>query len=247
MKVAICTPYHGDVTAEFAFSLAEMAMRSVRSAVRRGERTGTPEIRIFALTASRLARGRNQIMTEAVAWGAEFQLWLDADQSFPDDTLLRLLSLDVLVVGANYPRRALPTGPTASRHKGGRSKELVFSTAEALQQGPLERVDTMGLGCCLLDLTIMPLLEQRAREAGEPSVYPLFADVSAPDPLDDIGEDAFFFRRLKRAGVPVYVDHWLSRRVGHVTRRILTWRDVEAEREQYLASMERPHSSARES
>lgn len=233
MKVAICTPYHGTVTGEYAFSLAEMAMRSVRTPVRRGDRTGTPELRIFALSSSRLARARNEIMRAATAWGAEFLLWIDSDQSFPDDTLLRLLSLDLAVVGANIPRRTQPTGPTASRDTGaGRSP--VYSTSELAAARAVEQVDGLGLGCTLVDMAVIRAIAVLAEREGRATVEPLFADVTAADPRDDVGEDRYFFEILKRAGVPVHVDHWLSRRVGHVFETILTHRDVDAQRDAFL-------------
>jgi hypothetical protein len=45
--------------------------------------------------------------------GADFILWADADHVFPDHALIRLFSLNLPVVGCNYPTRVPPLVPTA--------------------------------------------------------------------------------------------------------------------------------------
>jgi hypothetical protein len=41
-----------------------------------------------------------------------------------------------------------------------------------------------------------------------------------------VGEDQFFFGKLREAGVPVYLDHGLSWQIGHIGERIHTLANV---------------------
>jgi hypothetical protein len=152
------------------------------------------------------------LVQEALGWGANFMLWADADHKFPEAALLRLLSLNLPVVGVNYPRRVHPHRPTAS----GDGNELVWTTEELARDGAVARVHSLGFGFCLIDMTIFETLQRHADEAGRGSIWPLFAVEMIGDGTQIIGEDIFFFRRLAEAGVPVYLDHALSWSVGHV-------------------------------
>ena len=74
--------------------------------------------------------------------------WADADHVFPADALLRLVAHEKPVVGANYPRRAHPTFPTAES-----GDQHVWTTADKARAGDLERVSRLGLGLCLMHLS----------------------------------------------------------------------------------------------
>src|SRR6185295_3395538 len=103
MKIAICIPVHGDTRALFTYKLARMLLATERQWHGLG-RDDRPDIELFMAESSGIARNREHLVGEAQAWGAEWILWLDSDQTFPADTLLRLVSLGQPLVGANYPR-----------------------------------------------------------------------------------------------------------------------------------------------
>jgi hypothetical protein len=98
----------------------------------------------------------------AIDWGANYLLWLDADQKFPDEALLRLLSLNLPVVGVNYPRRVHPHLPTALNLDG----QLIATTEEAAKAGDVVLVGSVGFGCCLIDMTIFQRLHEHALVTG---------------------------------------------------------------------------------
>lgn len=138
---------------------------------------------------------RLQLLHRALAAGATHVLFLDADMTFPADTLTRLRAWAAPVVGANYRRRRPPHAFTAMN-----SDEAVSSVGRT----GIEAVDTLGFGVVLIDLAAL-------------------RDVPPPwfgTGLD--GEDVAFCRQARAAGLPILVDHDLSQQVGHVTTYTLT-------------------------
>jgi hypothetical protein len=216
MKIAVCTPHYGDVTAGYAFSLATMLVRMAKTPVEYNGTVTAPETNLFLATSSVLPQLRNVLYAQAVEWGANYLLWVDADQTFPEDALLRLLSLNLPVVGANYPRRVAPHQPTAVGLDG----QLVWTTEELADERKVEQVQSLGFGFCLMDMHVIEGMRAEQREQGEEK--PLFAVEMVGDGTRIIGEDVYFFRQLREAGIPVHVDHALSWTVGHVHSRVLT-------------------------
>jgi hypothetical protein len=222
LRIAICTPCYGDVTAEYSYSLAKLVLRTGQTQVDFNGKVVSPQIEIFMRSSSVLPQLRNMLLKSAIEWGANYLLWLDADQKFPDDALLRLLSLNLPVVGVNYPRRVPPHLPTASSLDG----KLVTTTEEAAKANEVVPVASLGFGCCLIDMTIFEKLHEHALATGEAGIWPLFAVEMVGDGTEIVGEDVFFFRRLRDAGVPVHLDQALSWAIGHVHQSVLTNADT---------------------
>jgi hypothetical protein len=194
MKIAICTPVHGDTRKDFTFCLARMLIRTL-------EERSHPTIEIFTAESSSVAANREYLVDKAIEAKANGILWLDSDQTFPSDTLLRLINHRKPVVGANYPRRGGNFEPTATTIDNGEHCP-VWTTPEKVKAGKLEPVDYLGLGVCFTSM-----------EAIRAIVRPCF---------DGSAEDEYFFLKLKGAGIPALVDHALSAEVGHVHTQILT-------------------------
>lgn len=128
-------------------------------------------------------------MTEL--WGATHILWLDADMTFPPDTALRLLKHDKEIVAANYVTRVPPSRPTAKRN--GKSVSSIDATG-------LESVDHVGMGVFLMRTSLVKEL---------PSPRFFYSTMTET-------EDVYFCRLLRKAGHEVWIDHDLSKAVGHV-------------------------------
>ena len=114
LKVALCIPVYGMCHARFTQSLANMIVHSLAAELSdpAGEAVKL-ELETFMVSCSMLTESRHRLVAEALAWEADFMLWLDADHVFPPDTLMWLLAHNLPAVGANYPRRFTPTAPTA--------------------------------------------------------------------------------------------------------------------------------------
>jgi hypothetical protein len=214
LKVAACIPCHGDPALEFAQSFADLVGFTAKA-------RPDMELRPIWKSGSSLSVVRNRLFDDALQWGANAILALDADHSFRPDALLRLMAHTLPVVGTNPARRADRTGPTAFNLKPDGSKEWVFTTKEAAEAGKVEKVDRMGLGMVLIARRALEELGEWAKGAEGRSFWPLFKEETTDDGRDTLGEDYYFFGKLAAAGVPVYVDHAVSQTVGHVHKRIL--------------------------
>jgi hypothetical protein len=196
--------------------------RSGRTQINFNGEAVLPEIDVFMGTSSLLPQLRNMLVKAAAEWGANYLLWIDADQSFPEEALLRLLSLNLPVVGVNYPRRGPPHLPTAVGLDG----ELLYTTEEAAKAQDVVPVLHMGFGCCLMDMSILDTIRAHALANGKSESGPLFATELVGDGTRIIGEDVFYFRQVRDAGIAVHVDQALSWNIGHVAQRELTNADV---------------------
>lgn len=222
MKIAICTPYHGDVTAEYAYSLAKLIARTAQTRIEFNGEVLFPTFEVFMRTSSLLPQLRNMLVQDAMDWGANYLLWIDSDHKFADNALLRLLSLNLPVVGTNYPRRLPPHLPTAAGLDG----QHLFTSEEAANADEVVPVASMGLGFCLIDMTVFDRLEQHAKADGRAGFWPLFAVEMTGDGTTVVGEDVYFFRQLRDAGILIHVDQSLSWTIGHVHTRVLTFADT---------------------
>jgi hypothetical protein len=217
MKIAICTPYHGDVTAQYAESLVGMVLFTSQCQFEFNGEAAAADLQMFMRTSSLVPQARAWLVDDAIGWGADYLLWIDADHSFPADALFRLLSLNKAVVGANYPRRVRPTYPTALDAAG----NLVWTTEEKAAAGEVEEVGFLGLGFCLVSTPVIQTLKAKGK--------PLFTLAMTPD-HKFVGEDHYFCELVQRAGFAIHVDHALSWKIGHVARQELYNQDAIADR-----------------
>lgn len=235
MKFAICIPCYGDTKAKFTQCLAKMIARFYE--VRLQDADGNEikkEIEIFMVSSSMLTESRHRLVAEAMMWGADYMLFMDADHVFPEDAIMRLWSHGLPVVGANYPRRFSPTAPTAAVDGDGDEKLLCYTTQEKAENDIVEPVAHMGFGLCLINMRVFDLLQKKAEDAGEKSFLPLFKFEPTEDKVGMIGEDVFFFRKLVDAGITPHIDHGLSWEVGHLFETILTNAHAIVQKEEWL-------------
>jgi hypothetical protein len=170
---------------------------------------------------SLLIINRTRLVTDAKSWGADYILWLDADHFFPPDTLLRLLAHDKDIVGCNYARRSRPTGPSAVF-----DAEPILTTPEKVQARLVEEVTSMGLGVCLMRMSLLDAIEP-----------PLFnSGIAADGAL--VGEDSHFFNRACEAGFKAWCDHALSWEIGHLYEATIWNAEAVADREQWSSIWE---------
>ena len=233
LKIAICIPAYGDTKAKFTQCLANLLIHihSVTLTDAEGRRI-KPEIEVFMVACSMLTQSRHKLVAEAIFWGADFMLWMDADHVFPPDALARLWSRNVPIVGCNYARRCSPTAPTASGYNEDGKKELVYTTEEKAQANEIEEVAHLGFGLCLIDMRVFDVLQAKAEEKGEDSFLPLFHFEVEGSTV--IGEDVFFFKKLRDAGFKVFVDHGLSWEVGHIHEQVITNAHANVQRDRWI-------------
>jgi hypothetical protein len=227
LKIAICIPSYGNPEALFLQSLQQMTTHFL--AANLTNEKGEPfekEIKTFLVQSSMLTEGRHRLVAEALAWKADYILWCDADHVFPEDSLCRLWVRNELIVGCNYARRCRPTAPTAAKivtsEEGKDHANLVYTTAEKAAKNEMEEVSHLGFGLTLMRTSIFDLLQQQAEREGKTTLLPLFMFTPTDDHKGMIGEDVFFYRKCREAGIKVWCDHGVSWHVGHVVKIIMT-------------------------
>lgn len=190
LRLAIGGPTRDSVPAAFAVDAAELY------AYTRDMGPWGKNISIGWIASTYIHVGRELFLEAAIKQGATHLLWLDTDMSFPRTAALQLMAHDTPMVGCNYRVRQ-PSGLFTAQRNGERINTLESSTG-------LEAVDAIGLGICLMwaDLAAdlnRPWFPHGQNEQG-----------------GDIGEDIVFCRRLRGCGHEIYIDHDLSKEVGHI-------------------------------
>lgn len=161
-------------------------------------------LRFQSVKGSILARSREKIVEYALSIQATHVLFLDTDQTFPPTVLRQLLEWKKPIVACNIATKSSPSNPTARRKDGTKYGTPVFTRAH---QVGLEKVWRVGTGIMLID---MGVFGHKGMEA------PRFAQRWEPELKDYVGEDWVFCEKLESAYIPIFIDHGLSRDIGHI-------------------------------
>jgi hypothetical protein len=221
LKVAVCVPVYGDPRLRFVVSLIGMLNHFHTANIT--DPDGAPlerTVKVFWVSTSNLPDSRTKLCFDAMLWEADYMLWLDADHTFPPETLARLWAHNLPIVGCNYARRIIPTAPTAAKFVAddaeGDKKALLYTTIEKAAAGELEEVAHLGLGVCMMDMRVFDALQAASEARGEKNFLPLFKFAESDDEMSGLGEDVWFFRKCRDAGIRIVCDHGLSWEVGHI-------------------------------
>lgn len=239
MKLALLIPAYGHVPFKFVQCLANMLIFTQEADLQ--DKDGNKieiEIKTFMVSSSSLCGSRHRLVSDAYLWGADYMLWMDADHVFPSDAFCRLWARGKAVVGTNYARRCQPTAPTACKivtdDDNEDHKNLVYTTQETAAADLVEEVNHMGFGLCLMRKEVIDRLQERAEELGHKTFLPLFVFEPCQDYSGMIGEDVYFFRKVRDAGIIPYLDHRLSWQVGHISEAVMTNAHAVDDRERWI-------------
>lgn len=178
-KLAICTPITwSHVPIQFLDSMLGMIK---------------PNNHVFLHSGGfRLDHIRNQLAKAAITMNCTHILFLDNDHYFEADTIKKLLSHDLPIVGGLSFQRVPPYEPVMYR---GRINE--YKTVTEWKEKSLVEVDTTGTGCLMIK-----------REVFEKIDPPWFEFMKNPDPNVPygIGEDVIFCNKAKLEGYKIFVD-----------------------------------------
>lgn len=208
-SVFIGIPSGSDWKADFGMSLAAL-MASAGRPLKGG---GFIErVQLWNTKGSILSRSRHTLVRKAQELECSHIFFIDSDMVFPNWTLHALLSHDKAVVAANCAVKQLPSLPTA-RQQGDKPAGTLVDSRET--RG-ISRVWRVGTGVMLLKTSVFNSIQQ-----------PWF-DITWNEANDDYtGEDWSLCEKLDAAGIPVYVDHDLSRHIGHVGSYTYEHKDIE--------------------
>lgn len=159
----------------------------------------TPQFPVGRFLAD-IAAARNSLVHQAREEGCTHLLMLDTDQTYPMDTITRLASHDVDVVGARIHRRWPPFEVLMNRGYVGNYRHV---PDEECFSGELVEVDATGTGCLLINMAVFERLER-----------PWFK-LGATNKGKPVGEDFGFCHRAREADIRIFVDTAVA--VGHLT------------------------------
>jgi hypothetical protein len=202
-RISICVPTRDLCNSEFSHSYVKMVAHFCTHFV--GKRQA--EIINLMDIGTLLPDMRNTLAETSIGLGATHILWLDNDMVFPEDMIERLYQHGKPIVGGGYSQRKEPAKPVAS-------KNGVWVYTEEDSTG-LEEVDFVGMGCMLVEAAVYEHLPKPWHNLGW-----------SPEKGAVIGEDVYFCRKARGIGASVFLDHDLSKEIGHVGYRTFTYRDA---------------------
>jgi hypothetical protein len=180
-------------------------------------------------TGSLVPKQRNTLLKAALEDGSfTHALFMDTDHRFPKDTLLRLLSHEAPAVCVNYTKRNWPFEPVA--YAVGEGWRPLYTLPES--EG-LERVAACGFGIVLIDLKAIKAMKE-----------PYFMVGFNPNTKTYMGEDVYWSVKLGELGLPLMLDHDLSKEVAHIGRLELTVEHAQKYRQSQLPVPVEEHVTA---
>ena len=161
------------------------------------------ELRVANVRSSILPKNRLDCIKVAKAAKADYLLFLDSDHSFPSNMLHRLIAHGKAIVAANCVTKTIPSATTARGYSPSDPQGIpIYSDAEKVG---LEEVWRVGTGVMLI-----------RKDAIEAIPHNVWGMVYREDADTYQGEDWSFCEAAKVAGFPIFIDHDVSREVGHI-------------------------------
>jgi hypothetical protein len=145
---------------------------------------------------------RADLCLDAMREGCSHILFIDSDMTFPQDMVQRLLKHDVDIVAANCARRRMPTGPTAQNYDKNGIRTMVYTMPDSTG---LEEVGSIGTGIMLIKKEVFQNMSE-----------PWFDMPWQTGKRGYMGEDVFFCKKAQELGFKVYIDHDVSKEIGHI-------------------------------
>lgn len=204
--IAICIPARGQMEVGTAFDLARM----VNHVVRNTEHT----INLYTSMGTLIFDQRNNMVDDALAEGADYILFIDADMRFPRDTIERLIAHGKGIVGVNATTRSVPVKATAKNLVIDEEGACNWKQISSKNKTGIEQAD--GIGCGVM------LISKETLEAIQKPWF--FFELLPENKL--LGEDIYFCIKAKDAGIETFIDHDLSQEIGHVGNYTYGWHDI---------------------
>jgi hypothetical protein len=192
--IAVCTPARDMVHTMFTYDLVNMVANHTLNT--------NDAISLKISQGTLIANQRAELCLDAMREKCTHVLFIDSDMRFPQNMIERLLQHDVDIVATNCARRRMPTGPTAQLYKENGERELVYTMPETTG---LQEVGSVGMGVMLIKANVFAKLAE-----------PWFETPWRHDKRGYIGEDVFFCKKAREAGFKIWIDHDVSKEIGHI-------------------------------
>ena len=192
--IAVCTPARDMVHTMYSYDLVNMvAYHTINT---------EDAVSLKISQGTLIANQRAELSLDAMQEGCTHILFIDSDMRFPQDMIGRLIKHDLDIVATNCARRRMPTGPTAQLYKENGERELVWTMPESTG---LQEVGSVGMGVMLIKANVFRALAE-----------PWFETPWRMDKRGYIGEDVYFCQKAAAAGFKIWIDHDVSKEIGHI-------------------------------
>lgn len=151
---------------------------------------------------------RNDCVEKALHEGCTHGIFMDTDQIYPVNTIPKLLSHKLPVVGCRVHRRYPPFDSLMLKIQEIDSHTNGYEPIDEWEENSLVEVDATGGGCLMFDMEVFRKIP-----------YPWFEFKKQEGTGRIIGEDILFCQKLKAAGYKIFVDSSLE--CGHLTTMIV--------------------------
>lgn len=161
--------------------------------------TSVTEVKFSIMSgASLISKVRQAALDQSIKEGYDHLLMLDDDMVFPPYTADMLLRHKLPFVAANYNRKVpIENAALAFDFEG--------KPVDSAVRFGLEKVYFVGTGVCLINLSAVKDIPK-----------PHFEVLWSEERNSYEGEDFYFCKKLSDHGIDIYIDHDLSRHIGHV-------------------------------
>ena len=213
--VGVCVPARDEVHTGFAFDFARMVGHDVKHRCK----DDTNGLKLYTMAGTLIFDQREGLVKAALSEGCTHVLFIDSDMRFPPDIISILLSRELPIVGVNAVTRRKPVLSTALNleltkdDETGEIKKTRWLKVDSRGKEGCEQVTAIGFGATLI-----------AREVFEKLKTPWFSAEWSPRGI--IGEDIYFCLKALDEGIPTFVDHDLSRYIGHIGTHEFRWEHV---------------------
>lgn len=181
IKLAICVPYYGTVTARWANHFEKFlidCMRKYNVSLHKDE--GQPVDNV-----------RNRLIQEALKSNPDYIFFMDSDNEVPQNCIKDLIASmqykNADLVTALYFQKSAPYYPTIKKYRSD-----MFFTIENPDIGHLIEIDATGMGCCLIKPEVFRKLEK--------PWFKFHIETEGPNKGKQLSEDLYFCRNVLKAG-----------------------------------------------
>jgi glycosyltransferase involved in cell wall biosynthesis len=189
-----------------AFDLARMVNHIARNTEH--------QVNLYTSMGTLIFDQRNNMVESALEEGADYVLFIDADMRFPRDTLERLIVHGKGIIGVNATTRSSPVKATAKTLEIEADGTCNWKQISSKNKTGIQKADGIGCGVMLI-----------SKETLNAMVKPWFFFELLPE-NKLLGEDIYFCIKAKDVGVDTYIDHDLSKEIGHVGNYTYGWHDI---------------------
>lgn len=202
-RLFFATPSFNDVSADFAWSIADMQLALSQHKIPGYE---NQTMVIGNRRSSMLVKSRHDLVKDALSGNFSHILFVDSDQTFPNSLVHRLARHGKNIIGCNVAtKRQDGSYPTARLAPKDQSEWFAGHMVYSKGKKGIEKVWRLGFGIMLIHLDVFRKIPK-----------PWFMNEYVPDIDDYYGEDWFFCRVAEKAGFDIWIDHDLSVEIGHV-------------------------------